>query len=408
MRTCRFAIVVSHPIQHFVPFYRALAAIDDLRLKVFFCSRIGLEQYFDREMNTEIAWKTDLTSGYEHEFLAEAGAIKKASFRTMNNPSIGPALDAFLPDVVLIYGYNQMTSLRTLYWCYKRSVPVVMTADSELLQERPAWTQATKSIILPQLLKLFTCFLTRGDNNENYYRHYGIGDDRFFRAPFTIDEKLYLDSRKRRVEISRNFRAEHGIAEDEFVAVTIGKVSERKRPSDIVDAARIISKSMIAKRRIRFVLAGNGPLFHELSALSAAEKLPVTWLGFVNVDRLPEVYCAADVLVHPSEADPHPLVCSEGACVGLPLVLSDRVGAVGPSDIAREGQNSIIFPCAEVAAIACTVTELARDPAQVERMGHASIKIYDQTDMQSSVAGTLAAIRYCTSMFTDKRGAAHR
>ena len=39
----KLVIVVSHPIQHFVPFYRALAQEDSIDLTVIFCSRIGCE-----------------------------------------------------------------------------------------------------------------------------------------------------------------------------------------------------------------------------------------------------------------------------------------------------------------------------------------------------------------------------
>ena len=59
----QFALVVSHPIQHFTPFYRALAQCEGITLKVFFCCRVGLEPYFDREMNTHIAWNINLLSG---------------------------------------------------------------------------------------------------------------------------------------------------------------------------------------------------------------------------------------------------------------------------------------------------------------------------------------------------------
>lgn len=59
----RLAIVVSHPIQHFVPLYRALANNGEIEVKVFFASRVGLEPYYDSEMQTHIAWKMDLLAG---------------------------------------------------------------------------------------------------------------------------------------------------------------------------------------------------------------------------------------------------------------------------------------------------------------------------------------------------------
>ena len=194
----RLAIVVSHPIQHFVHFYRALAARDEIALKVFFCSRIGLESYFDREMNCEIAWNMDLTSGFDHLFLPEGDKIKATGPLEVNNPSIGPALAEFRPDVVLTYGYNHLTTLRAIAWCRFYGVPVMMTGDSELLHERALLKRVVKSVVLPVLLHQFTCFLTTGDNNEGYYLHYGIPRDRFFRVPFPIDETSYRAARRDR------------------------------------------------------------------------------------------------------------------------------------------------------------------------------------------------------------------
>lgn len=392
----RLAIVVSHPIQHFVHYYRELAARPEIDLKVFFCSRIGLDRYFDREMNTEIAWQMDLTGGYSHAFLPEADRIRTTGFRAVDNPSIGGALDAFRPDTVLTYGYGQMTALRALWWCRTRGVPVMMIADSERLQARPASRELLKGIVLPWLLRQYDCFLTTGDNNEAYYRHYGVADGRFFRVPFTIDEMLYRDARTRRTDIRRAFRATHGIGEHEFVALTVGKVSERKRPQDVVAVAGML-RERTHGRPIRLVMAGNGPMYDALVAKTASEGLPVTWLGFVNVDRLPEAYCAADILLHPSEADPHPLVCSEASCIGLPLLLSHRVGAAGPTDIARPGRNTLVFSCRDPEAIARILSDLSADPARMGQMGQESMAIFDELDIRKSVQGTLAALDYCAS-----------
>src|SRR4051812_47549201 len=104
----RLAIVVSHPIQHFVPFYRALAREQAIELRVIYASRIGLDSYFDAGMNTQISWNMDLLSGYDHVFLPEAGSIKDTKPLSVNNPSISAALSRWAPDVVLIYGYSHL------------------------------------------------------------------------------------------------------------------------------------------------------------------------------------------------------------------------------------------------------------------------------------------------------------
>ena len=142
----QFALVVSHPIQHFTPFYRALAQCEGIALKVFFCCRVGLEPYFDREMNTHIAWNMDLLSGYDHMFLPEASRITRSGPLKIRNPSVGEELAKFDPKVVLTHGYNQLTMLFALWWCRRNKVPAMLIGDSELLHQRPIGVRFAKRV----------------------------------------------------------------------------------------------------------------------------------------------------------------------------------------------------------------------------------------------------------------------
>ena len=92
-------------------------------------------------------------------------------------------------------------------------------------------------------------------------------------------------------------------------------------------------------------------------------------------------YAAADALVHPAENDPHPLICSEAAAVGLPMILSDKVGTIGPTDVSRTEENTLAFPCGDVPALAAAVGRMASDRALVAAMGAASARIYGETDL---------------------------
>ena len=72
----RVAIVGSHPIQHFCPFYRALAADKRVEAKVFFASMAGAVPYVDCGYGKAIRWDGDLTAGFTHEFLP--GAVRRS------------------------------------------------------------------------------------------------------------------------------------------------------------------------------------------------------------------------------------------------------------------------------------------------------------------------------------------
>jgi hypothetical protein len=76
----RIAIVGSHPIQYFAPWFRALAAMSGMVLKVFFCSKWGAESYHDPKFGIEVKWDIPLLEGYDCEFLESGKEIKSHSF----------------------------------------------------------------------------------------------------------------------------------------------------------------------------------------------------------------------------------------------------------------------------------------------------------------------------------------
>jgi glycosyltransferase involved in cell wall biosynthesis len=390
----RLAIVVSHPIQHFTPFYRALSAHPKIALTVIYASKIGTTPYFDEGMNTEISWNMDLLGGYTYVFLPEADEIKSSAPLQVNNPSVSRELCRIQPDVVLIYGYNQMTSLRALWWCRRNKVSTIMISDSELKTRRSIAVQIAKKVTVPFILKQFDGFLTVGDCNEEYYRYYGVKDEKLFRSPFTIDEASYRDVRVNRQKYRKEERRSLGLTDDEIVVLTVGKINNRKRSRDVIEAAKILCVDNNPEALITFIFAGNGELMDVLQREVNKKNLPVKFLGFVNVDHLPKIYAVADMILHPSERDPHPLVMSEAACVGLPLVISDRVGAVGSTDIARPTENAIVFPCGDVEALVAGLRRLIFSKIQRDRMSEASLRIFDELDTSRSVEGVVRAYHY--------------
>ncbi len=81
-------------------------------------------------------------------------------------------------------------------------------------------------------------------------------------------------------------RAELGLGEDEVVALTVGKLSKRKRPADLIDSARRIKAANLTVP-VRFVLAGSGEELERLEEIVRSEDLPVLMPGFINLDVLP-------------------------------------------------------------------------------------------------------------------------
>lgn len=387
-RKRRLAVVVSHPIQYYVPLYRALARDAAIEIHVLFASRIGLTKTYDSEMKADVAWATDLTGGYSHEFLPEGDAIQHVGFRAVDNPSVTRALARFRPDAVIIHGYALMTMLRALAWCRLRGVRTIMASDSSSHGSPSGWRHTVKMSIMPLLLRQFGAALTMSDRSEEHLAGMGYPRDRMFRAPTMIDEGFWR-ARETRAATRAAQRAALGLADDEFTLLCSGKLHPRKRVQDLLDA---LLRLKADGKPPTLLIAGDGEQREILEAFARQHGLAAHFLGFVNIDALPDLNAAADAFVHAAEVEQYGMVVLEAAVVGLPMVLSDAVGAIGPTSIARPGVNAIVYPCADVAALAAGIAKLRDDVDMRRAMAGASLTISNDHAGPTSVAAVISAM----------------
>ena len=161
---------------------------------------------------------------------------------------------------------------------------------------------------------------------------------------------------------------------DRFVVTYVGRLSQEKNLSILVQAADQLADSGIP---VSVAFAGSGPLEDELRQMTATSRARLDLLGFVEGDRLAQVYAAADAFVLPSASESWGLVVNEAMEYGLPVVVSDRVGG---RHLIDPGQSGFITPAGDAGALAAVLRELATDPEFRGRVGTAARHaVVDQT-----------------------------
>jgi glycosyltransferase involved in cell wall biosynthesis len=119
---------------------------------------------------------------------------------------------------------------------------------------------------------------------------------------------------------------------------------------------------------LRLILAGsdNGA---ERSLRELAQRLnvsdAVSFLGAVPRDQLAHVYQRASCVVVSSKNESFSLVTLEAMSAGTPCVAS-AVGGV--LDIAKDGENALLFPAGNVTAMAGCITRLMSSPGLRDRI----------------------------------------
>lgn len=344
--------------------YRELAADGRIELLVVFAES-GAEPRFDPDFKLVTTWQDDLLEGVPHVVVRDPPEARAAAVLTK--------LQGFHPDVLYLHGYN-LPYLRTaMRWANKSGIPVMMSTDSELRGPRPLYKRIAKKLVLPPIFRRVSLFLTVGDANEEYFASYGVSRNKFLRAPFSIDSADYDRALAKRQALRSEVRQRLGIPEEAVVLLNVGKLTPIKSQDYLVRAFRAAT----AKSNLPayLLIAGDGPERERLEALAATLDGRVKLLGFIGVNDLPAHYLAADLYVHPSSFDPHPLAVSEAIYCSLPLVASDRIGSTGPTDDLRPGTNGWVHPFGDEAALAAILTRLLDDPALRAEAGRLSGEI---------------------------------
>jgi len=386
-RVFRLAIIATHPVQYQVPLYRRLARCSTIDLTVFFCSAAGAESYFDRGFGRQVQWDRPLRDGYRWEVLPNLSMSPDVSrFWGVVNPAVLTRLRGHRFDAVMLQGWSRLTHLLALAVGRAMGVPILMRAEASLLAARPRWKERLKKPILAALFKRVDAFLAIGRGAREFYRAYGVEEVRIFDTPYAVDNEFFLARAQELGPVRREIRAKRGLS-DAPVVLFCGKLGPVKAPGVLLDAFAMARPEVKA----RLVFVGDGPLRAVLEERARSRGLrDVLFPGFRNQSELPEWYAAADLLVVPSESETWGLVINEAMCFGLPVIVSDRVGA--GLDLVRDGENGFVFRKGDVGQLASCLATLLRDAELRQRMGRRSNEAIRRWSYEEDLAGVLACL----------------
>lgn len=140
-------------------------------------------------------------------------------------------------------------------------------------------------------------------------------------------------------------------------------------------------------------IAGSGPLEAELKALASSLGVAdrVRFTGW-RTDA-PRLYRAADVVVFPSRYEPHGTVVLQAWADGVPLVTA---ASDGPKGLVRDGEDALLVPIDDDAALAAAIARVLDDAALAARLVRAGSA---RMETQFSEAAVVAAWRALFARF---------
>jgi len=161
-------------------------------------------------------------------------------------------------------------------------------------------------------------------------------------------------------------RAALGFGDADIVVGTIGNLKPQKAPLDLVEAAR---RAFEKDPRLRFIVAGDGPLRGESErAIESAGLAGVVRLLGWRED-IADLLAAMDVFLLTSRFEGLPRAALQAIAASVPVIATDTGGI---SEIVHDGESGYLVPVANVSAAAERLVALAGDSALRSRMAVAA------------------------------------
>jgi glycosyltransferase involved in cell wall biosynthesis len=389
MDRTRLVVTASHPIPYQAPLFAELARHPELELMVLFGDDYGKKPRWSGWGVDDFVWQGEVTEGYPHVFLSNwAPEPNPSTFAGKLNPGLIPAVMSFRPDAVLLSGYASLYQLQSLAAGGLSRAKILYFADSSRLPP-PGLRGKLKRAVISRLYERIDAFLVGGRKNREHYLAYGVPEEKFFPFPYSVGNARFRRQaaafRGRRAELRHGF----GVPDGATCVAYVGRLSPEKNVAELIRGVHGAPSTYL-------LLVGTGPEQRELEAL-AAELLPGRhrFAGFLNQERLGEAYAAADVLALTSRHEAWGLVCNEAMNFGLPIVVSDRVGAA--PDLVAPGETGFLYPSGDVDALSraleSTRQMLLRDPEGVRSAVLRRVELYSEEAQARGVLQALGAGR---------------
>jgi glycosyltransferase involved in cell wall biosynthesis len=343
------AILTTHPIQYQVPFWQALARDGRVPFEVWYLTDHATRPSLDVEFGKTFRWDIETLAGYPHRTIDAAdGATPDTFWKCRLRERLRDRLHRSAATALWVQGWQVAAYWQAVHEARAVGVEVWLRGESNDLSRTEWWKRPLKRLALGRLFSQVDRFLYIGSANKRLYQRFGVPDAQLFAAPYAVDNERFARQaaalRPQRMEWRRRW----GVGDDAFCVMFCGKFIAKKRPMDLVEAARLHG-AHARRPDIHLLFVGAGELGGSLRGAcdvvydaerndpqrgasfarpaSVVGRPRASFVGFLNQTEISRAYVAADCLVLPSdEGETWGLVVNEALASGTTAIASKSCG----------------------------------------------------------------------------------
>jgi len=328
----RLLVFETHPVQYRAPIYSHLNKLCPGCVHVAYASDFSIAASYDPEFSCNIAWDTDLLSGYDYTFLTRNKISPPIGFRGLSGSGVFQLIRTIRPHVILLTSLRYEYDFAAYFSAIALRIPIWLRIET---QDQAFKRSYLKSILRSAYYRLLYSQIQRafpiGSLNCAHLSSHGFDPSKlsyaYYSTPNRIEHLSTSDCLSRR----QSLRSALKVPENHVLIAFFGKLIPKKNPEILLDALQHLKRDL---SRVSILYVGTGELAGRLAikadALYRQFSVRVHFAGFVNQSALLDYYLASDIVVLPSSfsGETWGLVVNEALQAGCSVVVSDAVGCL--------------------------------------------------------------------------------
>jgi glycosyltransferase involved in cell wall biosynthesis len=275
---------------------------------------VGFEAIYTDSLVPGHNWET---KGMNHQFTV-LGKSSVASHSITTAVRLLRHLKRTNPDTLVIYGATLPMLAALLFAMLHRKNRVYFTDSWEYSYSK---LSSFRKLIRGIIFRSFSRYIVIGSNGRQHLINHGVSqrDIHVVRIPLSPCNKEEKSEKK-------------------YDLIFAGRLIPTKMPHFFLDVVEQLNRHF----RIRALMAGAGPLEHEITDRVKQSGLPVELPGYIDREKLFRLYRSSKILLFPVENDVWGMSAQEALNCGLPVISTPFCGIT--NDLLIHETNGYILP----------------------------------------------------------------
>lgn len=271
-----------------------------------------LEVWFQKKAEINRSWTYLPKIKFEHKYL-DGELLKLVGLLHKNKKNI---------DRIVCCGWDSVIYLYALWFCKKNKIRFTLWSGSTLYEK--SWLRTLSLPVIKYIVRQADDFIAYGTRAKEYLIWLGARKDtiNIFLNSVDVD---YFHSESLRVKKNKlKLREKYNLPGKDTVFIYVGQLIRRKGILELIHA---FAKLSSINKKIALIIVGEGELNKEIELfISKYPETKIKLVGYIQYNRLPEVYALSDALVLPSKEEIWGLVVNEALASEIPVLVSKFAG----------------------------------------------------------------------------------